>query len=133
MRVFSKFGRKRILYKLKNSAKLSEDTRKPDEVQRQVLSIFIKALSFQETELLQEQSMLYVHWSHITIKLSVSEDRVVVMNGKYYYYLSLSKPIAERMRLLFYRKLNKRLGKIENHFNNSVVKNLGQILTEMGQ
>jgi hypothetical protein len=77
--------------------------------------------------------MLYVHWSHITIKLSVSEDRVVVMNGKYYYYLSLSKPIAERMRLLFYRKLNKRLGKIENHFNNSVVKNLGQILTEMGQ
>lgn len=132
MNLLTKFGRKRLIYQLKNATSRFDKVDKPDKIEEHILSILTKALSYEETELLQEHSMLYIHWRHITIKISTVEDRAVIMNGKYYYYLSLSSNVAHRMKQRFYKKVNKRLGNIENKFNSNIIKNLEDVLTEMG-
>ena len=131
MSILSSFGRKRLVYQFKNAIHRLDKKPKHDKIEERILSILTKALSYEETELLQEQSMLYIHWRHITIKISVMEDRAVIMNGKYYYYLFLSSDAAYKMRQRFYKKVNKRLCSIENKFNNNIIKNLENVLTEM--
>lgn len=131
MNLLTQFGRKRLIYTLRRATLRKDEDQKIDKMQDYILSIFKKALSFEETELLQEHNLLYIHWNHITIKLSVTEDRVVIMNGKYYYYVFLSKFVADKLRQCFYRKINVRLGHIENRFNNTIIKNLENVLSEM--
>jgi hypothetical protein len=133
MNILNSFGRKRLICHFRHAINNLDKKKEVDKVQERVIKIFNKVLSFEETELMKEQSMLYIHWSHITIKLSIFDDRLVIMNGKYYYYLSISSHVAEKLRHSFYRKINKRLGNIENRFNSSIIKNLENVLAEMNE
>jgi hypothetical protein len=135
MSLFSKFGRVRLQYKISKyfSEKFNIPEEPIDEVQDYACKLIKKILAKPNTEMLQlpYEKIMYMHWRHITVKVGETDDRVVVMNGKYYYYFSLPKHMMEEIRKRFIRKLDMRKGSWESKFNTCAVKNLKNILGEV--
>lgn len=135
MSIFSKFGRTRLYYNLsKRFANRFREAEQPaDEVQKHAYDLIRKILPKKNTELLQlpNERIMYMHWKHITIKIGEIDDRVVVMNGKYYYYFSLPVSMMEELRKRYMKRLDMRKGAWESKFNECAIKNLQHVLNEV--
>jgi hypothetical protein len=135
MGIFSKFGRTRLYYNFSKrfSSKLKEAEEPADEVQLHAYNLIKKILPKQNTELLllPYEKIMYMHWKHITIKIGEIDDRIVVMNGKYYYYFSLPTSMMDELRKRFIKRLDMRKESWESKFNTCAIKNLQHVLNEV--
>lgn len=135
MSVLSRFGRTRLYYKLsKIFANRLKDAEQPaDDVQLHAFNLIRKILPKQNTELLflPHENIMYMHWKHITVKIGELDDRVVVMNGKYYYYFSLPQSMMVELRKRFLKRLDMRKGAWDSKFNTCAIKNLQHVLAEV--
>ena len=130
----TKFGRNRLYYKFKKLMRFGGvlDKMEPlTEVQENASKLARKIITKVDADLLITGGVMYAKWSHITIKLSQTENNIVVMNGKYYYYFTLPVSEIKEIRRRFYRSLDHRQGGWENEFSSNALKNLKIILDEV--
>jgi hypothetical protein len=130
----TKFGRNRLYYKFKKFIRIAGvlDKNEPlTEVQANVSKLAKTIITKVDADLLVTGGTIYAKWSHITIKLSQTENNIVVMNGKYYYYFTLPVSEVTEIRRRFYKSLDHRQGGWESEFSSNALKNLKTILEEV--
>jgi len=106
---------------------------KTDKTQDYVMKIASSIISDPETEFIEShvESIIYMHWQHITIKVFYEDYRVVMMNGKYFYYFTLSGKDITKLRNRIYRVMDARAEKWEDKFTSDTINNLQIILDEV--
>lgn len=104
-----------------------------DETQMYVIKITKSIIGKSETEFFESPTdcVIYAHWDHITIKINYAEGKIVMMNGKYYYYFSLpSESVSDIVRKI--RKISSaRTIHWESQFTKNTLTNLESILGEV--
>ena len=132
MNVFNKYTRAKFYYRF---MKLFEKKapNKTDKTQDYVMKIASSIISDPETEFIEShvESIIYMHWQHITIKIFYEDCKVVMMNGKYFYYFTMNSKDVAKLRTRIYRVMDFRAQKWENKFTNDTINNLQIILNEV--
>jgi hypothetical protein len=136
MNVFNKYTRAKFYLKFKKlfNSKMFVD-QKSDITQEHVMKIANSIISKPETEFIEShiEHLVYMHWDHITIKLYYEDNRIIMMNGKYFYYFTLSQKDTERLKNKIYRVMSHRADKWDKKFASDTLTNLQVILEEVQQ
>jgi hypothetical protein len=134
MNVFNKYTRAKIYLRFKNL--FEKAYQKPtDRTQEYVMKIASNLISNPDTEFVESpiEHLIYIHWDHITIKFYYDDCKVVMMNGKYYYYFTMPLKSVEKLKSRIYRIMSLRANKWEKKFDNDTITNLQHILEEVQQ
>jgi len=131
MGLFNKHTRAKLYWHWKKL--LTSDKYQLDETQKYVLKITRSIISKPETEFFEStiDCLTYIHWDHITIKLNHGEDKLIMMNGKYYYYFSLPSDSVKDLLKRIRKVTDARTTSWEKQFTNNTLHNLQSILTEV--
>jgi hypothetical protein len=104
-----------------------------DETQKYVVKITKTIINKPDTEFFESATdcVIYIHWDHITIKVNYEDSKIIMMNGKYYYYFSLPvENVNEIVRRV--RKVSSaRSLQWESQFTKNTITNLESILGEV--
>ena len=135
MGLYNRYTRAKFYLKLKNAVSFMAPNNRYqlDDTQKYVLKITRSIIFKPETEFFESPTdcVTYIHWDHITIKLNYDENRLVMMNGKYYYYFTLPAESVKDLCRKIKNVTSVRTQSWEKQFTNSTLFNLQTILAEV--
>ena len=135
MGLYNKYKRAKLYLKLKKRFDFMSPSNRYqlDDTQKYVLRIARSIIFKPETEFFESPTdcVTYAHWDHITIKLNYDENRLVMMNGKYYYYFTLPNESVKDLCKKIKNVTSVRTQNWEKQFTNNTLDNLQSILTEV--
>jgi hypothetical protein len=104
-----------------------------DETQKYVVKITRSIINKPETEFYESATdcVIYIHCDHITIKVNYDDSKIIMMNGKYYYYFSLPPEKVNEIVRKVRKASSIRSLQWELQFTKNTITNLESILGEV--
>jgi hypothetical protein len=134
MGLFNKHTRAKMYWRFKKTMKsMGPGEYQLDETQQNVLKITRSIIFKPETEFFDSpvECLTYIHWDHITIKINYEENKLIMMNGKYYYYFNLPSDSINDLIRKIKKVTSVRTINWEKQFTNNTLVNLHAILAEV--
>jgi hypothetical protein len=133
MGLLGKYRRAKMYWRINNLFKFNSMQIELDETQKYVIKITKTIICKPDTELFESPTdcVIYAHWDHITIKVNYEDNKIIMMNGKYFYYFNIPSSYTNEI----VRKIRKisaaRTSQWESQFTSNTINNLEVILGEV--